>query len=89
MSEVRYEFFVEMKVCGRPETTCLGRVTANSAIGTAVGIAFASMKPSEKEGMHIGQCAAALLAMAGDASSYPVKKRIGTAEMSLNIRRAS
>lgn len=80
------EFWVEMSVAGRTDIAMMGRRTPSSAIGTAVGVAFASMRLSEVSGSHLGRCAAGLDLLARAGGTYPIRHKYKTAEMALHVR---
>ena len=82
----RTAYFTKIKVGERDETDVISRPSPGTAVGAAVGMAVAAMKLSEKEGMHLGQCAAAIVAMAIPGATYPIKKKVGVARIELNTR---
>ena len=80
------EFWVEMSVAGRTDIAMMGRRTPSSAIGTAIGVAFASMRLSETSGANLGRCAAKLDLMARAGGKYPIKHQYKSVEMTLHVR---
>lgn len=83
---MRDEFWVEMSVAGRRDITMMARRTPSSAIGTAIGVAFASMELSETAGSNLGRCAAALDRSARSGAPYPIRHTYKAVEMTLRVR---